>query len=936
MENFTLAIDFGSVNIGLALVCNRDGVNEPLFAGIITYSNEVLKKKSNPRAQIRRLRRTRKTKKSRLNRLRQALFSLGLDQDVVNALVHFCRRRGYKALYGADREAEENGQAEETVFRYSREEFFRALNKEIDRLLPQDLRPPVLKVCDRVLNRHGELNREIRPIRIDNRGASRCAWSECDKVPPRRKNAIRDALAQFVYAIIDLPRLRNDENLHRDLDAALDTVAELAKRLRSVNGHDPDREKKVLRKRIREALKPVKDLAALDTWKVNSENIMNLLEKSQGRNRYCREHSGEYVRCLLEGRTVPFKASLVERDMVSRREEILYQKLWRYIETRILPLAPGGIDRLVVERVAFDLLAGTRKQRQKVGDKTVEESYQFGPRHGFKSDLEMLRQEFDGLCAYCGKPSGQIIQREHILPRGDFLFDSYLNILPSCPACNQVIKAKASPQAAGLHVHESAYQAYCRYLAGKFKIRPPHEYHTIKKGLLNLMRQPDRTWEAEQYLALIAGHFTQVAQTQRAPRPMARFLCERLRQRFGRSPQLAFRNGRHTDLWRRAAYPDFDKLKEKEEGGLINHALDALVLACDLPGMTALEGLNLKPKELKSWVRAVTVAAPPPGPDGVPVAPEPGRAVPGFEEILPGNYLRADLTFFNWNRKDLGVQSQDIYGWSKNENVPTKRKTALDLVAELRKQTNTSGVKKIIDTVAHPNLRQALQAANTGDKPGEQAVQALIDWLRRAIKPALDKARFSDHPGDQARRKALHDFVSGNLDGPPVTIGVKRLYPYGSGKTDLQRIDPKTGRLVHRYIADPANKALIAAYPLKKGRIRRDSPIILEVRQNDALKPQGKTLARPASGPLAGRGLGRPAPDPDQWKAELHRCLAEAGVAEYAVVAQGCVVKYEDGSEKYIRNFSTSQGFKNGFLKNIVAVRRSPFAAAETANVRLF
>lgn len=73
-------------------------------------------------------------------------------------------------------------------------------------------------------------------------------------------------------------------------------------------------------------------------WTRIRRNIMNLIEQTGGRNRFCRYHSSQYVAHFMEGKPIPFKATLSERDLVSRREEILFQKIWRYIEARILPL----------------------------------------------------------------------------------------------------------------------------------------------------------------------------------------------------------------------------------------------------------------------------------------------------------------------------------------------------------------------------------------------------------------------------------------------------------------------------------------------------------------------------------------------------------------------------------------------------------------------
>ena len=125
--------------------------------------------------------------------------------------------------------------------------------------------------------------------------------------------------------------------------------------------------------------------------------------------------------------------------------------------------------------------------------------YEQGPRFWcFKDDLEMLRAEFGGLCAYCGKPSSAIVEREHILPQANFFLDSYLNMVPACPYCNRMWKAKASPSASGLRISVEAYQAYSEAIWRKnSKTEPLYLFHTIKKGILKLMTREDRVWEKQ-------------------------------------------------------------------------------------------------------------------------------------------------------------------------------------------------------------------------------------------------------------------------------------------------------------------------------------------------------------------------------------------------------------------------------------------------------
>jgi len=173
----TLSVDFGYKNIGLALVRNQDGINIPLFAGTLLYNPYQLSTMVGPRAELRRGRRTRKTKRHRLNLLKNRLLEMNLSEETVQQLVTFCRRRGYSSLFDRQ-ETTKTGMGdgkEEIIFRFSREEFFGALERQIEGLVPDEKRKQVLAKCEDILNRNGNPSQEVRPLRINNRGASRCA-----------------------------------------------------------------------------------------------------------------------------------------------------------------------------------------------------------------------------------------------------------------------------------------------------------------------------------------------------------------------------------------------------------------------------------------------------------------------------------------------------------------------------------------------------------------------------------------------------------------------------------------------------------------------------------------------------------------------------------------------------------------------------------------
>ena len=151
--------------------------------------------------------------------------------------------------------------------------------------------------------------------------------------------------------------------------------------------------------------------------------------------RFCREHSKAFVDYQMQRKAIPIKQEIVARDLISRRQQVVFDRLARLVEARLLPLAGGKIDRLVVERVAFDILSGPIKARQKMSEEEASEIYWHGPQAGFDSRIAMLREEFGGRCAYCGVAGAGTIEVEHILHRARFPFDSYFNILPACGGC---------------------------------------------------------------------------------------------------------------------------------------------------------------------------------------------------------------------------------------------------------------------------------------------------------------------------------------------------------------------------------------------------------------------------------------------------------------------------------------------------------------------
>jgi hypothetical protein len=926
----TLGIDWGAVNVGVALVRNTESGNEPLFAGTIIINASMIKEKVEARANIRGLRRSRKTKKSRLRELRVGLQTLGVDPVTVGHIVTFCERRGY-----SHQDKDEKESQEESQYKVHRNKFFQSLGEELERRFQsQELREQVCKICEQVLNAKCDPQQEPRPARFDNRGVSRCAWEGCDKVTPRRENATGDAVAQQLVTYFQ-GALKETPSMKENVIKVSTQLNLLAKELRAAIEDEAGDQKKAIKKRARQSLEQLRDDLTESqpvtdetkkAWKYVKDGIISLLENTGGRNSYCREHSKAYIDTILKGKQPPFKKTISESDIISRREQITFGKFWRYIEARVLPLAPEGIDRIVLERTAFDMLAGSRKIINKTSDKRVEDIYQQGPMYGCINRKDMLQKEFGGLCAYCGKSSSTLIECEHILPRSQFFFDSYLNILPACPSCNAE-KGSRLPGKASLRISEEAYVKYNEYLNELKAKRPLHFLHTEKKGILNLMKEPERAWEVEQYLGLIANNFAAITQSQRGPRPLARLLFSKLSPRQNNPPAICFRSGRHTSLYRTIAYPKFQKAEEKSDGGTVNHALDAILLACQLPDPTPLEARGVNVHTVGTWRRAVLSLAPKAGKEGVPIVPTYPWRVEGFEAVDNSGYIQVELATMNWNQKDSAKHKQDPYGWSDKAKKPTKRKSALALYDELVKEKEKEEVERIIQTIHHPTLRDAMLSVIDQDPVGPTVAEAMKKWLQQSVRNSIKGSTFSNHPADQARKIQLENFANNNISPVPKIIGIKCFDIGVQGKIDLERLDSHTGKTGHRYMAAPANQAMILAYPrLKNGELDFTKPYTAGVRQNSALKTEDKKfLSKP---PELENGLiwGFKAPSNQVWKKKLEAYLLDCGFHSYAMLTPCCVIRYKDGKEKFIRNFDKSKDFKKRILTNVVGVRRSPFS----------
>ncbi len=660
-----LAIDQGEIHFGICLAEYDGRLVRPLFLGTAYLEPKPLAGLVEDRTVWRRARRTAREHRRRLKRLRDLLGGrrgpLEGQPDLVQAVAAFCKRRGH--FYSED-EAEEG--ATERGEAIPHEEFKKALRTFLPTLIPDpERRAHVERVCASVLD-----PKSRRPIRVDARNVGLCQWAGCTS----RRNAagvgslvqgLSGKLRPFLEAKVLSPatveavaRAALEEEglgptaLIRRLDAALLEGLALAPKVNTQGKSlPPEKALEAWLTELEQAL-PAEpfDLAMARRQKAKllarwhrpkrkesiRPGVLRDLEhgRNGGRSRFCPTHQAEYLATFLQGERWPQR---MDSQEVSRRLRILADKLTTYLTCRVLGHPSRLVDQLVVESSAFDTLRMLRPRTPPDGARkphrlsASEEGrlyalYWEGPRAAYADTKAMLREEFGGRCAYCGRPLGDTLEEDHVLPRQRFPMEGYLVRVPACTACNRA-KSARSLVSLGWGIHPDALAAFTEYVSKRkaAKAGAIHPILDVKKGLLqNLTR--DRLAErlgrsggdverAERSLHELAGSW--MLRTTAAARH-GRFLRQALTARLHLpEAQTHVVSGRHTALLRDVLTHawDYDKAAAKAAGDRVdNHALDAYVLALGtLTGCFARLALAERFNRETEEVLAETVASADPG-----------------------------------------------------------------------------------------------------------------------------------------------------------------------------------------------------------------------------------------------------------------------------------------------------------------------------------
>jgi hypothetical protein len=495
-------------------------------------------------------------------------------------------------------------------------------------------------------------------------------------------------------------------------------------------------------------------------------------------------------------------------------------------------------------------------------------------------------------------------------------------------------------------VHADAYAAYDYYVSNK---KPtPHLFHTIKKGMLKLMAGGGSMASAERQLALLADNLVSISNTQKGPRPLARFLASQIAKATRRPCKAEWLSGRHTALYRGIVLPDYDKRADKEQDGLVNHAVDAIVAGCDLPSAAALENPRwfLKKEAMLAWRGKVQAAGP--ELDGNLPRVEPIERLEFFENDLGSGYLRIDLHAFNWNRQRQSGYAQDPFGVT-GEGDPLKRKPADGVLVGLLDAKKREGQ---IAAIAHRGLRGLLES-----RP-EEAARLLVGWLQKTVGKGLRDGQRGAHPSDLARYEALRRFVNTSVEEflrakPPAsdrargerpperatippTIGIRCINAGVKGKLVVARQNGLHAKAQLFAAQKSQYRAFFVGYcAADDGTPDRSAPIVFGVNQGYSVKcRRGGTwdpITEDTKSPLNGIALGATGNRKEilsRWQAELDSVFKEHGIVEWFRITQGCYIEKMDGTGFQLRSFDDKQDWmKNAPFKNIRRVYRSPLCA---------
>ncbi len=961
-----LAIDQGEVHFGICLAEYDGRLVRPLFLGTAYLEPTPLAALVEDRAMRRRTRRTAKEHRRRMKRLRDLLGGHGgpleIHPELLKAVVAFAKRRGHFYAEGEDESAAERGEA------IPHAEFKKALLGFLTTLISDpSCRAAVERVCASVLDQKSR-----RPMRVDARKVGLCQWAGCTS---HRTMAGVGSLVQglsgklrpFIEAKVLSPATVEavaraaveEENvgptaLIRRFDTALLEGFGLTQKT-DVRGKPlpPEKSLEAWLTELEQSLpdeaydltlarrQKVKLLARWHRPKRKESvrpGVLRDLEygRNGGRSRFCPAHQAEYLETFLKGERWPQR---MESQEVSRRLSILADKLTTYLQRRVLgqPLRP--VDHLVVESAAFDTLRMLRPRVPQDGgekphrlslaeEERLYELYWEGPRTGYQNTKAMLREEFGGLCAYCGRPLGETFEEDHALPRQRFPMEGYLVRVPACTACNRA-KGIHSLVSLGGGIHADALAAFTSYVKKRKAVRQGaiHPALDVKKGLLQNLTKERLTERLTRYggdlertersLHELAGSWMlRTTATARHGRFLRQALASRLQIPQAQAQTVS---GRHTALLRDALTNawDYDKEAAKAEGDHVeNHALDAYVLALGtLTGCFARLALAERFNRDTEDVLAETVACADPGFRSLQRFQLDCLPVPGAEArtarmgVVSGEHPERGVNLISLRPSSPKHSWFDttLYALTGPNHGQPARRIAVGAFWDTLRDRKEKG-RHLLERLTNLPLRNRLL---TAWGRGTHAVgQALVAWYKQTAQ-SYDRpgphVQHTSHPTIQARWQRIRTF----LDNPSATVADIPAEFSLRVKQEGRGVPTPLLRQGHRHSRLAAGGVVAKVIGYRHGsndRLERTRPIILSVQPDWSvgLEKQGGYRDLPEfpeklAAPLAHDGTPFE-PRRRQKQVAIEVWLSAAGCVEQHWVRAGSTIRYDDSRREFVRN----------------------------------
>jgi len=912
---YRIGIDPGDRYIGLAIAAVDDkDIAYPVHLAVIDLRESSqqtdLRKLVAQRAQHRRARRTRKSLKARLADINKVLMREKVPAQEAEAVAALCRRRGWKPDKGeADSKPEEE---KEGAIRRSREEVLAALKELISRSAPS-LSHKGLTELLAILNAPGHGHG------LDNRRVGTCGFPSCTRkrargvdypalwlgaavlnhlLPPERKEARQCFLRclQAEYGDIsadDYSRFRCQSQIKREkaYEAVRNAWGKTKKRF-SLPEKVVENLERILRdgrRRIREA------------------------ENTGGtRLHFCPEHWHERVRSLASGEVPPQGKSTSPGHSVVW--EAVAAKLGSYIQGEVLPRLPkdAEIEEVAVERAAFDLIhLGSGRPSLNI----IQEARWLGPygqlRRLVKEDADekrLLAAETQDLCALCGRLLGDDIDRAHILPREQVGGYPYLAVVAAHTRCNTQMGsrlARIAPEAV-----EAMKEVRSQLLRRQQFV---HAWFDAKLGILNSLAADWGEKGPPPVESYMRRTFASREATMQGSDRLGEVVVRAIQEANRGNPGLRKRSASEVSGARLAAVsqrgevePWFLKSLEKQQGDVVNHAMDAFITAALPPAeFVGQRGdkrfYSVSPERLiqrlqilrkqEDWEEACRQVW----------HPQPENLLDKKTESFPALSVMSLTMRRVWRQAYV----QDTRQRQEDTKRGAYRQPAQEWLDVLQKKKDLNKIKAHLENLQFKPLQDAAlqafeeSASNSKDLKGvKEAVRdAVVRFLKESTLAGLEGAKpgpTEGHPVRKARIESLKKWAEEEETEKPVPPWV----------SVTLRADRMVGAKTRKFPVYQGSQNLESwAQALWVLALDKWGSTLFQVEPDGGITYvagcRAKIDSRPLQEALPKPGKNRPIPflppSVSAWRWAVAQALQEAGFSRAWIVSRGSVLVTGDG-----------------------------------------